>query len=78
MREHSELISLFGRAEVERASVRRDELNQWINSDLAHRFEVIRAQQELMEVIHNVPEAVQVCQLMPENVRHYVINRLCD
>jgi hypothetical protein len=76
MRQHSELISLFGRAEVERAFARCGELNQWVNSDLAHRFEVIRAQQELMGVIHNVPEAVKVCELMPENVKHYVINQL--
>lgn len=77
MRQHSELISLFGRAEIERASARCGELQSWVNSDLAHRFEVIRAQQTLMEVIHNVPEAVKVCELMPENVRHYVINQFC-
>jgi hypothetical protein len=76
MRQHSELVSLFGRAEVERASARCDELNQWINSDLTHRFEVIRAQQKLMTVIHNPPEAVNVCQSMPENVRDYLINQL--
>lgn len=76
MRQHSELISLFGRAEVERAFVRCGELQSWVNSDLSHRFEVIRAQQELMEMIHNVPEAVKVCELMPENVRHYIINQL--
>jgi hypothetical protein len=73
MRQYSELISLFGRAEVERASARCGEVNQWIDSDLSHRFEVIRAQQALMGVIHNVPEAVKVCESMPENVRHYVI-----
>lgn len=78
MREHSELISLFGRAEVERASARCDELSQWVNSDLAHRFEVIRAQQALMEVIHDPPEAVKVCQRMSENIRHYLINQLLE
>jgi hypothetical protein len=76
MRQHSELISLFGRAEVERAYARRGELTQWVNSDLAHRFEVIRAQQELMDVIHDPPKAVKVCESMPENVRHYVIINL--
>jgi hypothetical protein len=76
MRQNSELISLFGRAEVERASARRDELNQWIKSDLSHRFEIIKAQQNLMAVIHDPLEAVKVCKLMPDNVRHYLINHL--
>lgn len=76
MRQYSELISLFGRAEVERASARCGEVNQWIDSDLSHRFEVIRAQQELMAVIHDPPEAVKVCQIMPENIRHCLIVNL--
>lgn len=76
MRQHSELVSLFGRVEVEKAFIRSGELDQWVNSDLAHRFEVIKAQQQLMAVIHNVPDAVKVCQLMPDNVRHYLINQL--
>jgi hypothetical protein len=76
MRQYSELVSLFGRAEVERAYARCGELNQWVNSDLAHRFEVIKAQQELMAVIHDPPEAVKLCELMPDNVRHYIIRHL--
>ncbi len=76
MRQHSELISLFGRAEVEKASLRSIEVNQWVNSDLNHRFAVITAQQSLMAAIADPLEAVKVCKSMPENVRHYLINQL--
>jgi hypothetical protein len=74
MRQHSELISLFGRAEVEKASVRCDELNQWVNSDLAHRFEVIRAMQALQEAIAVHPhKAVSYCRSLEPNVRGIII-----
>jgi hypothetical protein len=79
MRQHSELISLFGRAEVERASVRCDELNQWINSDLSHRFEVIRAMQGLQEAIAIHPHnAVSYCRGLEPNVRGAILLDLLE
>lgn len=79
MREHSELISLFGRAEVERASARRDELRSWVAADVNRRLAVIRAMQGLQEAISLHPhKAVRFCQKLDPNVRGIILLDFMD
>jgi hypothetical protein len=79
MRQYSELISLFGRAEVERASLYCGELRAWVFANVNHRLAVIKSMQELREVIAIHPhKAVSYCRGLDPNVRGLIILDLLE
>lgn len=79
MREQSELISLFGRAEVDRASVHCGEIRAWVSADVGHRVKLIRAMRELREAIARHPhQAVDYCQRLDPNLKGLIILELLE
>ena len=79
MRQHSELIGLFGRTEVERVSAHCGELRDWVAANVDHRLAVIRAMQGLEEAIAVHPHnAVQFCQGLEPNVKGVILLDLLE
>ena len=72
-RDRAELNSLFGRDEVNYAFSRRFLLSQWEKASVGNLTSVIRAMQDLEEIIDDVPRAIAYCQGLDDRVRGCVI-----
>ncbi|ANV92050.1 hypothetical protein [Picosynechococcus sp. PCC 8807] len=72
-RDKAELNSLFGRDAVNHALSRRFLLAQWEGASVNNLTTVIRAMQDLEEIIDDVPRAIAYCQKLDDRVRGCVI-----
>ena len=73
MRSRAELNSLFGRVIVEKAIARRFALRQWEKSSVQNQTMVIRAMQDLEELLQSPRDAVAYCQNLGPNLRDCLI-----